>query len=49
MGVPGIFSRVMAMERGSPIIYGSLPGEQIAPGQLSVVQLVALRRILENA
>ena len=49
MGVPGIFSRVMAMERGSPIVYGSLPEEQIAPGQLSVVQLVALRSILENA
>ena len=49
MGVPGIFSRVMAMERGSPIIYGSLPGEPIAPGQLSVIHLLALQRKLENA
>lgn len=48
MGAPGIFSRIMAMERGSPIVYASLPGEPIAPGQISVAHLLALRRRLKD-
>lgn len=46
MGDRGIFSRIMAMERGSPLAYASLPGEPTAPGQLSLVQLLAIRRRL---
>lgn len=48
MGGPGVFSRVMAISRGSPITYASLPGEPTAPGQLSIVQLLALRRRLQG-
>jgi 3-dehydroquinate dehydratase type I len=48
MGAPGIFSRVMAMEKRIPIAFGSLPGEPTAPGQLSVTHLIALRRSLED-
>ena len=48
MGSLGIFSRVMAMERGTPIAYGSLPGEPTAPGQPSIDQLLAMRRLLRN-
>jgi 3-dehydroquinate dehydratase I len=48
MGVEGIYSRVMAMERGSPIAYASLPGDPTAPGQLSVGSLLAMRRRFED-
>lgn len=47
MGKNGIFSRVMAIERGSPIIYASLPGEPTASGQFALGQAVALRRRLD--
>lgn len=49
MGDRGIFSRVMAMERGSPIAYASLLGEPIAPGQFTLSQALATRRRLESA
>jgi 3-dehydroquinate dehydratase type I len=48
MGVEGIYSRVMAMERGSPIAYASLPGDPTAPGQLSVGSFLAIRRRFED-
>lgn len=49
MGEHGIFSRVMAMERGSPITYASLPGEPTAPGQFTLSHALAIRRRLESA
>lgn len=48
MGEKGVLSRVMAMERGSPISYASLPGEPAAPGQLVLGQAVAVRRLLQS-
>lgn len=49
MGDQGVLSRVMAMELGSPIVYASLPGELLAPGQPSLSQTIALRKRLEHA
>ncbi len=48
MGEKGILSRVVAMERGSPISYASLPGEPKAPGQLVLGQAIVIRRLLQN-
>jgi 3-dehydroquinate dehydratase type I len=44
MGARGVVSRVMAVERRSPIVYACLPGEPTAPGQLSLDYLLAVRR-----
>jgi len=49
MGVNGIFSRVMAMQSGSPVAYASLGGESTAPGQLSLGQMLSIRRRLHDA
>jgi 3-dehydroquinate dehydratase type I len=49
MGTKGLFSRVMAMERGSPLTYASLSSEETAPGQLPLRHVLAIRRRLENA
>ena len=49
MGQPGLLSRVMAIERGTPIAYASLDGERTAEGQLSLGQALAIRRRLESA
>lgn len=49
MGTRGLFSRVMAMERGSPIAYASRTGESTAPGQLPLNYILAIRRRLEDA
>ncbi len=46
MGEAGVLSRVMAIELRTPITYASLPGKQTAPGQLTLSQLLALRRKL---
>ena len=46
MGEAGVLSRVMAIERRTPIAYASLPGEQTAPGQLTLPKLLAARRRL---
>ncbi len=46
MGDLGLFSRVMAMEMGSPIVYASLPDEPVATGQPTLSQAIALRRSL---
>ncbi len=44
MGEAGLLSRIMAVERGTPIAYASLPGEPTAPGQTTLSQLLAMRR-----
>lgn len=49
MGVNGAFSRIMAMQRGSPVAYASLEGEPTAPGQLSLGQMLSIRRRLYDA
>ena len=49
MGAPGVFSRVMAMELGSPLAYASLASEPTAPGQLTLGATLAVRRRLQGA
>jgi len=49
MGQLGLFSRVMAIQYGTPITYASLQGRQTAPGQLSLGSALAFRRRLQNA
>ena len=49
MGAKGVISRVMAVERRSPIVYACLPGEPTAPGQLSLDYLLAVRRRFGDA
>jgi 3-dehydroquinate dehydratase-1 len=44
MGEAGVVTRILAPILGSPIAYSCLPGEEAAPGQLSITHL---RRILE--
>ncbi len=44
MGPMGLLSRIVAMERGSPLAYASLMGEGAAPGQPSLALMLAMRR-----
>jgi len=44
MGEAGVVTRIIAPILGSPIAYSCLPGEEVAPGQLSIIHL---NRILE--
>ncbi len=44
MGPKGIFSRLMAICRGSPLTYASSREEATAPGQLPLSQVLAFRR-----
>jgi 3-dehydroquinate dehydratase I len=46
MGALGIASRVVSMRMGAPLAYASLPGEAVAPGQLSVTTMNKLRRMV---
>ncbi len=46
MGEKGMFSRILSLYAGSPIVYAALPGETVAPGQLSIVELTELTRII---
>jgi 3-dehydroquinate dehydratase-1 len=46
MGEKGAISRVFSIYAGSPICYASLPGEKMAPGQLSIVEMKELVTIL---
>ncbi len=46
MGEKGMFSRILSLYVGSPLAYASLPGESVAPGQLSIVQLKELIRLV---
>jgi 3-dehydroquinate dehydratase I len=48
MGPEGSASRLVSMQIGSPVTYASLPGEPVAPGQLSVTTLVGLKRLWER-
>ena len=49
MGELGILSRVAAIELGSPISYASLPDRPVADGQLTLGQMLALRRRISGA
>lgn len=49
MGPSGLFSRVMAIQYGTPITYTSVRGKQTAPGQLSLSSTLAFRRRLQDA
>jgi len=43
MGELGTVSRVVSMSLGAPLAYASLPSEPVAPGQLSIPVMKALR------
>ncbi len=49
MGDHGVFSRVMAIQLGSPMVYASLAGDPTASGQLTLGQALAIRRRLQDA
>jgi len=49
MGDRGVFSRVMAIQLGSPMAYVSLAGDPTASGQLTLGQALAIRRRLQDA
>lgn len=49
MGQAGLFSRVIAIERGTPLAYASLDGEATAEGQLPLGMMLAIRRRFEDA
>jgi 3-dehydroquinate dehydratase I len=44
-GPAGAASRLVSMQLGSPVIYAALPGEPVAPGQISVETVVGLKKI----
>jgi 3-dehydroquinate dehydratase type I len=46
MGGLGTVSRVVSMRLGAPLAYVSLPDEPVAPGQLSISTMKALRRMV---
>jgi 3-dehydroquinate dehydratase-1 len=46
MGGLGIISRVVSMRVGAPLAYASLPNEAVAPGQLSISMMRALRSMV---
>ena len=46
MGQDGMASRILSLQLGSPVVYASLPGEPVAPGQLSVVTVRAVKQML---
>ena len=48
-GQAGVFSRVIAIERGTPLAYASFDGEATAEGQLPLGMMLAIRRRLEAA
>ncbi|MDA4113684.1 MAG: type I 3-dehydroquinate dehydratase [Thaumarchaeota archaeon] len=48
MGANGVASRVASLQFGSPVVYASLPNEPVAPGQLPVQVVVALKRLAER-
>lgn len=48
-GQAGVFSRVMAIGRRTPVAYASLDGEETARGQLQLRQALAVRRIFAGA
>jgi 3-dehydroquinate dehydratase type I len=46
MGGLGTLSRVVSMRLGAPLAYVSIPNEAVAPGQLSISTMRALRRMV---
>jgi len=48
MGADGVASRVASLLLGSPVVYASLPSEPVAPGQLPVPLVVALKKTAER-
>ncbi|MCS7125695.1 MAG: type I 3-dehydroquinate dehydratase [Aigarchaeota archaeon] len=44
----GIASRILSMIIGSPITYTCLPGEEVAPGQLTVGEVIEVMNLLEG-
>jgi 3-dehydroquinate dehydratase I len=48
MGEVGALSRLVSLRLGSPLAYASLPNEGVAPGQISVTDLVRLKRLWER-
>lgn len=47
MGERGTVSRIEGFRLGSPVVYASLPGEPVAPGQLSVETVAGMKRLWE--
>jgi len=48
MGELGVVSRILSPMMGAPIAYACLPGEQAAPGQLSLIEMVEVLRLVES-
>ncbi|MDG6926274.1 MAG: type I 3-dehydroquinate dehydratase [Nitrososphaerota archaeon] len=48
MGSQGSASRLASLRLGAPVVYASLPGEPVAPGQLSVTTVTGMKRLLEE-
>jgi 3-dehydroquinate dehydratase type I len=46
MGELGTVSRVASMRLGAPLVYASIPGEAVAPGQLSISTMRTLRSMV---
>lgn len=46
MGELGVISRILSPMAGAPIVYTCLPREEVAPGQLSVVEMRRLLRLM---
>ena len=48
MGEKGVISRILSPILGSPIAYACLPGEEVAPGQLTLHELRGFLRLVEK-
>lgn len=46
MGELGMVSRVASMRMGAPLAYASIPGDAVAPGQLSIPTMRTLRSMV---
>ena len=46
MGEKGVISRILSPILGSPIAYACLPGEEVAPGQLTLHELREILRLV---
>ncbi len=46
MGDLGAISRILSPIIGAPIVYACLPGEQAAPGQLSIIEMKSFLRLV---
>lgn len=48
MGERGVISRILSALLGAPIVYACLPGEAVAPGQLTVNELKQLLELVDR-